>query len=191
MNETLLALLADLAIPECRSKGLEMLAASDSRYLKDLKLNVSTVLKSKNLSLKEARLLALATAVNDHSPLLTEGFEKLARAEGASDAEIAEIFACTSLMNANNVFYRFRHFQKDNEFYNKTPAGLRMSIMMNPVNGKEFFELLSLALSALNGCEMCVNSHEASVKQQGASEAKVFDAVRLVSVIRSLIVAMA
>lgn len=190
MNETIQALLADLGIPNYQSKGLELLATADSRYLKDLKLNVSTVLKSKNLSLKEARLLALATAVNDHAILLMEGFEKMARAEGATDAEIAEIYAGTSLMNANNVFYRFRHFQKDNEFYNKTPAGLRMSIMMNPVNGKEFFELLSLAISALNGCEMCVNSHEASVKQQGATEARVFDAVRFVSVIRSLIVAI-
>lgn len=190
MNDTIQALFADLKISDYQSKGLEKLAAAESRYLKDLKLNVSTVLKSKNLTAKEARMLALATAINDKSSVLRDGFEKMARAEGATDAEIAEIYACTSLMNANNVFYRFRHFQKDNEFYNKTPAGLRMSIMMNPVSGKEFFELLSLAVSALNGCEMCVNSHEASVKQQGATEARVFDAVRLVAVIRSLIVAM-
>lgn len=190
MNETIQALFADLKISDYQSKGLEKLAAAESRYLKDLKLNVSTVLKSKNLTAKEARMLALATAINDKSSVLIDGFEKMARGEGATDAEIAEIYACTSLMNANNVFYRFRHFQKDNEFYNKTPAGLRMSIMMNPVSGKEFFELLSLAVSALNGCEMCVNSHEASVKQQGATEARVFDAIRLVAVVRSLIVAM-
>jgi alkyl hydroperoxide reductase subunit D len=59
---------------------------------------------------------------------------------------------------------------------------------MSPVLGKEFFELMSLAISALNGCERCVTSHEASVKEQGASEAKVYDSIRLVSVIRSLCV---
>jgi lipoyl-dependent peroxiredoxin subunit D len=39
------------------------------------------------------------------------------------------------LMNTNNVFYRFRHFM-GKDFYNNQPAGIKMSIMMNPVLGK-------------------------------------------------------
>ena len=74
----------------------------------------------------------------------------------------------------------------DVEYYNKQPAGLRMSIMMNPVMGKEFFELMSTVLSAVNGCERCVTSHEQSVKNLGASEARIYDAIRLGSVIKSL-----
>jgi alkyl hydroperoxide reductase subunit D len=189
MNETIQNLFADLHIDtNYHPESLSKLAAVDSRFLKDLKLNVGAVLKSNNLTKKEAFLLALAVAANEKSTLLINGFESLAKAEGATDAEIAEVHACTSLMNANNIFYRFRHYLPQNQYYNNTPAGLRMSIMMNPVLGKEFFELVSLAVSAINGCEMCVTSHESSVKQHGASEARIYDAIRLTAVIKSLAV---
>ncbi len=191
MNETIQNLFADLNIPaDYKSDSLEKLATADSRYLKDLKLNVGAVLKSMNLNKKEAYLLSLATAANEKSAVLITAFETLAKQEGATDAEIAEIHACTSLMNTNNIFYRFRHYLPQNQYYNNTPAGLRMSIMMNPVVGKEFFELTSLLVSALNGCELCVTSHEASVKQHGASEARIYDAIRLGAVMKSLIVVL-
>lgn len=191
MNETIQNLFTDLNIPaDYKSDSLEKLAATDSRYLKDLKLNVGAVLKSTNLNKKEAYLLALSTAVNEKCAVLITAFETLAKQEGATDAEIAEIHACTSLMNTNNIFYRFRHYLPQNQYYNNTPAGLRMSIMMNPVVGKEFFELTSLLVSALNGCELCVTSHEASVKQHGASEARIYDAIRLGAVMKSLIVVL-
>lgn len=189
MNETIQSLFTELHIsPDYKSSGLEKLAAADNRFLKDLKLNIAGVLKSTNVTKKEAYLLALSVAANEKSAVLIDAFEALARREEASDAEIAEIHACTALMNTNNVFYRFRHYLPQNQYYNNTPAGLRMSIMMSPVLGKGFFELVSLVVSALNGCEMCVTSHEASVKQHGASEARIYDAVRLGAVIKSLAV---
>jgi len=42
-----------------------------------------------------------------------------------------------------------------------------MSVMDNPVMGKDFFELMSLTVSALNVCEMCVASHEDSLIKLG------------------------
>ncbi len=189
MNETIQNLFAELQIPgDHKAPGLEKLAAADNRFLKDLKLNIGAVLKSTNLSKKETYLLALSVAVNEKSDILIHAFETLSRNEEATDAELAEVHACTALMNTNNVFYRFRHYLPQNQYYNNTPAGLRMSIMMNPVLGKGLFELISLVVSALNGCEMCVTSHEASVKQHGASESRIYDAVRLGAVIKSLVV---
>lgn len=189
MNETIQNLFTDLGIPAgFKSEGLEKLAAADNRFLKDLKLNIGAVLKSTNINKKEAYLLALSVAANEKSAVLILAFETLARNEGATDAEIAEVHACTALMNTNNIFYRFRHYLPQNQYYNNTPAGLRMSIMMNPVLGKELFELTSLVVSALNGCELCVTSHEASVKQHGATEARIYDAIRLGAVIKSLAV---
>jgi alkyl hydroperoxide reductase subunit D len=191
MNETIQSLYSELLVPEgYSSKALDTLGQAQSRYLKDLKLNVSAVLKRNTMSPKEAYLLALAVAVNERSEVLKTAFEALARQEGADDALIAEVMSCVSLMNANNVLYRFRHYMPDNEYYNNTPAGMRMSIMMSPVSGKEFFELMSLMVSALNGCERCVTSHEASVKQHGADEARIYDAIRLAAVIKSLCVLM-
>ncbi len=187
MNETIQNLFTDLSInPSYQSLGLEQLAKTDNRFLKDLKLNIGAVLKSAHVNRKESFLLALAVAVNEKSAVLIEAFQSSATKEGATDQDISEIFACTSLMNTNNVFYRFRHYLSANQYYNNTPAGLRMSIMMNPVLGKEFFELTSLVVSALNGCELCVTSHESSVKQHGASEARIYDAIRLAAVIKSL-----
>ena len=49
------------------------------------------------------------------------------------------------------------------------PVRIRMQIMGKPVPGKEFFELLSLAVSAINGCEMCVNAHEDSLIKPGTT----------------------
>ncbi|MBA3829374.1 MAG: carboxymuconolactone decarboxylase family protein [Taibaiella sp.] len=190
-NETVNNLLSDLgADNNFESAGLNAMSAADSRYLKDLKLNVSAVLGSTNFTKKEAYMLALAVAANEKHTVLINAFEQKARAEGANDTELAEVHACTSLMNANNVLYRFRHYMEGAEYYNNQPAHLRMSIMMNPVIGKGLFELISLVVSAVNGCQRCVTSHEQSVKQHGASEPRIYDSIRLGAVIKSLCIAV-
>jgi len=191
-NETFQNLLGELNIPGYEpSASVLALVAGESRYIKDLKINVGNVLNnSQYLNRKEAVLLALAVAVNERFVLLQESFTGMAREAGATDAEIAEIVACTSLMNTNNVFYRFRHFMKK-EFYDNQPAGIKMSIMASPVLGKEFFELVSLVISSINGCEMCVSSHERSVLQHGSSEARVMEGVKLGAVLKGLIAVLA
>ncbi|SHM71200.1 alkyl hydroperoxide reductase subunit D [Chitinophaga jiangningensis] len=169
------------------SEKLQALVNADARYLKDLKINVTNALGASTLSKKEAYLIGLSVAVNEKHAALQSSFEKLAKQEGANEKEVAEILSCTSLMNANNIYYRFRHFV-NKEFYTTTAAGVRMSIMANPVLGKEFFELLSLVISALNGCEMCVTSHEEAVVKHGTEPQRVLEAVRLGAVLKSLIV---
>ena len=187
-NETFVNLLAELQIPDYTpSANALALINTDARYIKDLKINVGNVLNNAQyLDKKEALMLALSISINEKFDLLKESFTKMAKEAGTTDAEIAEIIACTSLMNTNNVFYRFRHFM-DKEFYSNQPAGIKMSIMMNPVLGKAFFELLSLVVSSINGCEMCVTSHEKSVLQHGYSESKIFEAVKLGAIIKGLI----
>ncbi|MCC7523413.1 MAG: carboxymuconolactone decarboxylase family protein [Chitinophagaceae bacterium] len=190
-SETLNNLLQDLQIPDYEpSANLEWLDNATARYIKDLKINVSNALNNTQyLSKKEALLLGLAVAINEKFNPLRESFTAQAKEAGATTEELAEIVAVTSLMNTNNVFYRFRHFmQKD--FYNNQPAGIKMSIMMNPVLGKEFFELISLVISAINGCEMCVSSHEQSVLQHGSSEARIYEAVKSGAIVKGLITAL-
>lgn len=187
-NETLLNLLQDLQLTDYSpSAHLIALEAGDSRYIKDLKINTGNALNNTQyLSKKEAAFIALGVAVNEKFIPLQESFSAKAKAEGATDAEIAEVIAATSLMNINNVFYRFRHFM-NKDSYNNQPAGIKMSIMMSPVLGKEFFELFSLVISSINGCEMCVRSHEQSVLQHGCTESRVFEAVKCAALIKGLI----
>ena len=187
-QDTAVQLLQAVGLTETHlSTRLRSLADTDARYLKDLKINVTNSLTATTLSKKEAYLLGLAVAVNEKHAELQASFEKMAIAEGAGAKDIAEIISCTSLMNANNVYYRFRHFV-NKEFYTATPAGIRMSIMANPVLGKEFFELVSLTISALNGCEMCVTSHEEALLKHGTEQQRILEAVRLGAVLRSLVV---
>ena len=186
MHETIKELLADLGLqPEYTNATLQHLGNADSKYLRDLKLNVKAVLTSDHLSAKETHLLALAITTNNTNEILSNAFAAKAKDQGATEAEIADAQACASLLSANNVLYRFRHFV-EKEAYNNAPARLRMNIMMNPVLGKEFFELVSLAVSAVNGCEMCVKSHEQSVLAAGSNESKIWDAIRIASIITSL-----
>jgi lipoyl-dependent peroxiredoxin subunit D len=186
MSATKDDLLTDLGLPaNYNSAPLDILAATDSRYLRDLRMNVKSVLSADSFTPKEAYLLALAIAANENNTILLNAFTAKARENEATEEQIAEAIACASLLSTNNVFYRFRHYV-DKEEYNSAPARLRMNIMLNPVLGKEFFELISLAVSAVNGCEMCVKSHEQSVLNAGATAQRVWDSIRLTSVIVSL-----
>lgn len=170
---------------EYRSDSLDLLEGGKSRYLADLKLNFKNSFESDQLSRKEVSLLGVSLAVNAGNTVLKQFFTESATAEGATEAEIAEAVGCASLLSANNVLYRFRHFV-NKEKYNEIPARIKMNIMARPVNGKEFFELMSLAVSAVNGCEMCVKSHEQSLIELGSKEERIFEAVRLGAVITSV-----
>ena len=182
------ALLTELGLGEEQvSEQLRLLAQTDARYLRDLKINVSNALGAETLAKKEAYLLAYSVAVNEKNDALQKAFAQSATQQGATDKELAEVVSCTSLLNANNVYYRFRHFMHE-EFYNTAQAGIRMSIMANPVLGKELFELVSLVVSALNGCELCVTSHEKTLVGHGTAKQRIHDAVRLGAVIKSLTV---
>jgi len=164
--------------------ALQLLGAVESRYSRDLKLNLKAVLKSTHLDAKQTSLLALSVAANQKNGPLVHYFNNRAAENGAAPEETAEAVACASLLAANNVLYRFRHFA-DKEKYNELRPSLRMNIMMNPATGKLLFELMSLAVSAVNGCEQCVKSHEASLIALGAAEEQVWDAIRIASVVAS------
>lgn len=168
-----------------RSDSLDLLEEGRSRYVADLKINFKNSFDSAQLSKKEVALLGVALAVNAGNKVLKQFFRDNALTEGASEAEIADAVACASLLSANNVFYRFRHFV-NKEKYNEIPARIKMNIMARPVVGKEFFELISLAVSAVNGCEMCVKAHENSLIELGSKEERIFEAVRLAAVITSV-----
>ncbi|BDS09559.1 carboxymuconolactone decarboxylase family protein [Aureispira anguillae] len=185
LAETKNDLLADLGLEDLQNETIDALVAGDSRYLKDLRMNLSGMKRVKELNAKEQALIAVAIANNYNNKIVQKAFAAKAEEAGATSAEIAEALACASLLSANNVLYRFRHFM-GRDSYDKMPAGLRMNIMSSPVMGKEFFELMSTAVSAVNGCERCIQSHEASLLQMGTSEKRVWAAIRLSAIITSL-----
>ncbi|MDF2455384.1 MAG: alkylhydroperoxidase [Cytophagaceae bacterium] len=186
IEESISELLADLQLKddEVSSLAIATLQKAGSNYIKDLRINLKNVLASEVLSPKETALLAVSIAANGKNDVLLTAFTHLAERHEASVEEIGEAVACASLLASNNVLYRFRHFI-EKEKYTQLPGRIRMNIMMNPVLGKEFFELMSLAVSAVNGCELCVTSHEHSLIELGTKEERIFDAIRLASVVTS------
>ncbi len=185
MTETTTSLLELLGLTESNNT-LNNLVASGSKYIKDLKINTSNALQYETLTPKESLLIALATVLNEKNTTLIETFSnQLTEKHGLSAEEHGELIGIVSLMNVNNIFYRFKHFA-EKEYYNTAPAGIKMSVMMNPVLGKELFELISLCVSAINGCETCVKAHEQSVLQHGSNEKRIFEAIKLTAIIKGL-----
>ncbi len=184
-TETINELLQTLGLDNSyRNASLTLLEKGESRYMRDLKLNFTSTFTSAHLTEKECALLGLSTAVNNNNTPLINFYTSYAEKSGATAEEIGEAVGCASLLASNNVFYRFRHFTQK-EKYTQIPARIRMQLMMKPVTGKEFFELMSLTISAVNGCEMCVNAHEDSLIKLGTTEERIFDAVRIGSLVTS------
>ena len=88
-------------------------------------------------------------------------------------------------MAMNNVYYRFVHLASNKE-YGTLPAKLRMNVIGNPGIDKADFELFSLAVSAMNGCGMCIDSHEKVLKQHGVSADVIQAGARIASVIKAV-----
>lgn len=85
----------------------------------------------------------------------------------------------------NNVYYRSLHIMQNAE-YRTLPARLRMSIIANPGVEKLDFELWSLAVSAINGCGMCIDAHEVELKKHGMANTAIQAALRIASVVNAV-----
>lgn len=60
-----------------------------------------------------------------------------------------------------------------------------MNAMANPGCDKVDFELCSLAVSAINGCGMCMDSHEKTLRKHEVSVLAVQSAARIASVMHA------
>jgi alkyl hydroperoxide reductase subunit D len=154
---------------------------------KDLKLNLQAVLTDSKLEEDTRWGVALACAYAVGEDALTSAV--VADAAGkVSDATLDDAKAAAALMGMNNVYYRFRHFVEGSEVdadY-KLPARLRMNRIARPAGDKVAFELFCLAVSAINGCEACIRSHEKVVRAGGLTAEQVHDAVRIAAVLHGV-----
>ena len=119
-NQTLNELLEKLNLIELSNSSIMALDNSQTRYIKDLKVNLSKTLRSDSLDIKTNILIALSVAANQKNNLLVDYFSALAKENNSNQEEIAEAIACASLLSANNVFYRFRHFMNSEEYNEQT-----------------------------------------------------------------------
>lgn len=164
--------------------NLERIKALMPEYARDIKLNLSSVLGgtgTPGLSDAQALGTALACAVASKSNALAAAIEDLA-GDRLDPARRNAARAAAAVMAMNNVYYRFTHFVGDDE-YRKLPARLRMNVIGNPGIDKAEFELYSLAVSAINGCEFCIQAHEKVVRDGGIGREGVQSAARVAAVV--------
>jgi len=154
--------------------------------LKDIRLNLSSVLTGENLQPAQSLGVALAAARFIRAKNLADALESDINAGlgDAAAAVVSDSIAAAGIMAMNTVYYRFRHML-GKESYEARPPRLRMSRMAQPATSKLDFELMSLGCAALAGCELCIKNHEASLVHLGASEDACHDAVRIAAVINA------
>jgi len=156
-------------------------------YARDLRLNLSSVLTPQGapgLSASQLWMTALASAIASRNAELARTVEAAAT-EKLEPVQVEAARAAAAIMGMNNVYYRFLHLVEDDE-YAKLPARLRMNVIGSPGVDKADFELMSLAVSAVNGCGKCVSSHERILRQHDLGREAVQSAVRIASVIHAV-----
>ena len=153
-------------------------------YAKDLKLNVSSLLGEQGLTAQQKYGLFVACAhATGYGPLITA--TETEAAEHLSEAAMNAAKAAAAIMAMNNVYYRFVHLASHQE-YATLPARLRMNVIGTPGIEKVDFELFSIAVSAINGCGMCIDAHDKVLRDHGVSTQTIQTAVRIGAVVNAV-----
>lgn len=164
--------------------SIDRLKAALPAYAKDIKLNLGAVLRAESLSEQQLWGAALASALATRNATVIAALDAEARGHLTPEA-IHAAKAAASIMAMNNVYYRFQHLAS-NPDYATLPARLRMTVIAKPGVDQVDFELWSLAVSAINGCGLCIDSHEQVLHTKGLTPEAVQDAVRIASVIHAV-----
>lgn len=167
---------------------IETLRARVPDFAKDVRLNLGTMASDETLTAQQKLGLYVACGIASRNPAVRAALVAEAT-PGLSEAALGAAKAAASIMAMNNVYYRFAHLVS-NEAYRKMPARLRMNVIGNPGVDKTDFELWALAVSAMNGCGACMDSHTDVLEKAGVAAETIQTAVRFASIIQSAAVAI-
>ncbi len=160
--------------------ALETLRGALPPYAKDLKLNLGSVTSSSSLSEQQLWGTVLACAAATRSQRTLRELAEEAQ-EHLTDEAYEAALGAASIMGMNNVFYRAKHLLHG--AYDDLRASLRMQIIGKPGVERADFELWSLAVSSINGCGACLESHESVLREAGVAREQIFDALRVAAVV--------
>lgn len=168
--------------------SIETLKAAIPDFAKDVRLNLSALTREDKLNDQQRYGLLLASAIATRNPIVIAAMEEESTPHltpAAADAARA----AAAIMAMNNVYYRFLSLAS-NKDYKTLPARLRMNIIANPGVPTVDFELWSLAVSAINGCGTCIDSHEKALRDAGLSTEAIQTAIRMAAIVQSVAIAL-
>jgi len=157
----------------------EMLPA----YAKDISLNLGSLASETVLNDQQKWGCFLASAHAIGVAPVVRAVEAAA-AEKLSPEAMSAAKAAAAIMGMNNIYYRSLHLMKNHE-YTTLPARLRMNILANPGVEKVDFELWSTAVSAINGCGACLDSHEGELRKHAIPSIHIQAALRIAAVVHA------
>ncbi len=155
-------------------------------FATDTVKNIESLLNEQavdDLSAKQIAEIALASAYATKQSDLISAIQQYAQ-KFVNEAEIEGVKIATSIMAMTNIYYRFIHIVSESEF-KKLPAKLSTDKMANHSMDKVDFELCALAVSAINNCQLCIDSHINSLKKHGASFLSMQTAIRIAAVVNA------
>ncbi|MDH6143965.1 MULTISPECIES: carboxymuconolactone decarboxylase family protein [Kitasatospora] len=164
--------------------ALDELKAALPDYAKDLKLNLGSVIGNSDLPQQQLWGTVLSCAMATGSKSVLSELEPQAKELLSAEAYTAAK-AAAAVMAMNNVYYRTLHLLSDKE-YGTLRTGLRMNIIGNPGVEKVDFELWSFAVSAINGCGQCLDSHEQVLRKAGVEREVIQAAAKIAAVVQAV-----
>jgi len=164
--------------------SVEQLRNTLPSFAQDIKINLGNVLNSEDSPLDQLvrYRIGLASAYATRNVSIAQAIEQSGRALGLIDADIHAAKLAATLMAMNNVYYRFLHLAHEPELQ-KLPARLRMQGLVTPGISKLDFELMSLAVSAINGCGMCIEAHNREVLKHDVGVSGLQEVARIAAVV--------
>ena len=163
--------------------SIENLRGTLPEYAKDQKLNLGTLTRSTELSEQQLWGALLASAAATRNAKVIAEIAEEAK-EHLSEEAVEAAYGAATVMAMNNVAYRAKGWLGDD--YANVKFGLRMNIISKPGVEKADFELWSLAVSAINGCEHCAVAHANTVREEGVTKEQAWEAVKVAGVVQAV-----
>jgi alkyl hydroperoxide reductase subunit D len=162
--------------------SLDNLRASLPEYARDIRLNLGSLAAETVLNEEQLAGTFLVSALAARNPVVTAAITA-AFAPRLSPEALEAARAAAAIMAMNNIYFRFTHLVGGD--YGTLPVRLRMNVMAKPGVDRATFELWSIAVSAINGCGMCMEGHEKAVRRHGLTAEQVQAAVRIAAVVHA------
>ena len=162
---------------------IETLKNSLPDFAKDIKLNLSSIAAEETLTAQQLWGCFLASAIGTRQAEVISAIENEVQGKMSPDAITAARSAAV-IMSMNNIYYRAVHLMS-NKDYQAMAAKLRMNVIGNPGVDKVDFELWSLAVSAVNGCGMCLDAHESQLLKHDLSKEQIQSALRIAATVNA------
>ena len=164
--------------------SLDALRAAMPGHAEDIEQNLGLVIDGSALPERQLWGTVVAVAVAARNAAVLRELVEEATARVPAEV-VTAAKAAASIMAMNNVYFRAKHV-----IGAELPARLRMRVVARPGVDKIDFELWCLAVSAITGCEVCLQAHDEALRAAGVPAETVNEALRIAAVVHAAAVTL-